>query len=87
MSIETPSEYGGSEASFTTAIIAIEELAKVDPSVSVMADVHVYPRDLKRSNFPEHSGKYNGPTIWLSATQREVFATIVPRKTRLVLSI
>jgi len=40
MSIETPHEYGGSEASFTTAIIAIEELAKVDPSVSVMADVH-----------------------------------------------
>ena len=31
MSIETPAEYGGVEASFTTAIIAIEELAKVDP--------------------------------------------------------
>jgi short/branched chain acyl-CoA dehydrogenase len=45
MSIETPHEYGGSEASFTTAIIAIEELAKVDPSVSVMADVHVCPCD------------------------------------------
>jgi alkylation response protein AidB-like acyl-CoA dehydrogenase len=41
MGIEIPSEYGGSDASFTTAIIAIEELAKVDPSVSVMADVHV----------------------------------------------
>jgi len=41
MGIEIPSEYGGAGASFTTAIIAIEELAKVDPSVSVMADVHV----------------------------------------------
>ena len=41
MAIETPAEYGGSEASFTTAIIAIEELAKVDPSISVMCDVHV----------------------------------------------
>ena len=41
MGIEIPAEYGGAHASFTTAIIAIEELAKVDPSVSVMADVHV----------------------------------------------
>jgi len=41
MAIEIPHEYGGTEASFTTAIIAIEELAKVDPSISVMADVHV----------------------------------------------
>ena len=41
MGIEIPAEYGGAQTSFTTAIIAIEELAKVDPSVSVMADVHV----------------------------------------------
>jgi short-chain 2-methylacyl-CoA dehydrogenase len=40
MGIETAGEYGGAEASFTSAIIAIEELAKVDPSVSVMCDVH-----------------------------------------------
>ncbi|KAI0765518.1 acyl-CoA oxidase [Irpex lacteus] len=40
MGIETPSDFGGSESSFTAAIIAIEELAKVDPSVSVMCDVH-----------------------------------------------
>jgi short-chain 2-methylacyl-CoA dehydrogenase len=44
MGIEIPSEYGGTHTSFTTAIIAIEELAKVDPSVSVMADVHVRRR-------------------------------------------
>jgi short-chain 2-methylacyl-CoA dehydrogenase len=43
MGIEIPSEYGGSEASFTSAILVIEELAKVDPSISVMVDVHVYP--------------------------------------------
>jgi len=41
MAIEIPEEYGGSGTSFTTAIIAIEELARVDPSISVMADVHV----------------------------------------------
>ena len=40
MSIETPQEYGGAECSFMSAIIAIEELAKVDPSVSVLCDVH-----------------------------------------------
>lgn len=40
MGIETSAELGGSEFSFTSAIIAIEELAKVDPSVSVMCDVH-----------------------------------------------
>jgi short-chain 2-methylacyl-CoA dehydrogenase len=40
MGIETSAEHGGSESSFTSAIIAIEELAKVDPSVSVMCDVH-----------------------------------------------
>ncbi|KAL0577561.1 hypothetical protein V5O48_004424 [Marasmius crinis-equi] len=40
MGIETSSAHGGSESSFTAAIIAIEELAKIDPSVSVMCDVH-----------------------------------------------
>jgi short/branched chain acyl-CoA dehydrogenase len=40
MGIETSAEHGGSESSFTSAIIAVEELAKVDPSVSVMCDVH-----------------------------------------------
>ena len=40
MGIETSSDFGGAESSFTAAVIAIEELAKVDPSVSVMCDVH-----------------------------------------------
>lgn len=40
MGIETPVEYGGAESSFTAAIIAIEELARIDPSVSVLCDVH-----------------------------------------------
>ena len=40
MGIETSTEHGGCGSSFTSAIIAIEELAKVDPSVSVMCDVH-----------------------------------------------
>ena len=40
MGIETSTDHGGAGSSFTSAIIAIEELAKVDPSVSVMCDVH-----------------------------------------------
>jgi len=40
MGIETSAAHGGSESSFISAIIAIEELAKVDPSVSVLCDVH-----------------------------------------------
>ena len=40
MAIETSPELGGAGSSFLSAIIVIEELAKVDPSVSVMCDVH-----------------------------------------------
>ncbi|KAF2277866.1 acyl-CoA dehydrogenase NM domain-like protein [Westerdykella ornata] len=40
MGIEIPEDFGGSGMNFTSAIIAIEELARVDPSVSVMCDVH-----------------------------------------------
>jgi short/branched chain acyl-CoA dehydrogenase len=40
MGVEIPEEYGGSGMPFTSAIVAIEELAKVDPSVSVLCDVH-----------------------------------------------
>ncbi|KAJ9120901.1 hypothetical protein QFC22_002836 [Naganishia vaughanmartiniae] len=40
MGIETSAEHDGSEMSFMAAIIVVEELAKVDPSISVMCDVH-----------------------------------------------
>lgn len=39
MGVEVPTEYGGSGLSFTSSIITIEELAKVDPAVSVVCDV------------------------------------------------
>ena len=39
MSIEIESEYGGTDSTFFAAMLAIEELAKVDPSVSVVCDV------------------------------------------------
>ena len=40
MGFEIPEEYGGSGMNFTSAIVGIEELARVDPSVSVLCDVH-----------------------------------------------
>lgn len=40
MGIEIPERYGGSEMNFGACIVAIEELARVDPSVSVLVDVH-----------------------------------------------
>lgn len=40
MGFEIPEEYGGAGMNFTAAIVGIEELARVDPSVSVMVDVH-----------------------------------------------
>ena len=39
MSIEVSPDYGGAGANFFSAILVIEELAKVDPSVSVFCDV------------------------------------------------
>lgn len=39
MGIEIDPEYGGSGASFFATILVVEELAKVDPSVSVLCDV------------------------------------------------
>src|SRR5437016_5913306 len=40
MAIETPEEYGGAGSTIFNAILAIEELARVDASVSVFVDVH-----------------------------------------------
>ncbi|MFZ0063902.1 MAG: acyl-CoA dehydrogenase [Pyrinomonadaceae bacterium] len=39
MGIETPEEFGGAGASFFTAIVAVEELSRVDASVGVFVDV------------------------------------------------
>lgn len=39
MGIETPEKFGGSGATFTMACLAVEELGRVDGSVSVLCDV------------------------------------------------
>jgi len=40
MAVEISEEYGGVGSSFTAALLVIEELAKADPAVSVMVDIH-----------------------------------------------
>jgi alkylation response protein AidB-like acyl-CoA dehydrogenase len=40
MGLEVDEKYGGAGASFMSAILTIEELAKVDPSISAVVDVH-----------------------------------------------
>ena len=40
MAIESPEEYGGAGSTIFNAILAIEELARVDAIVSVFVDVH-----------------------------------------------
>uniref|UniRef100_K3WZZ9 short-chain 2-methylacyl-CoA dehydrogenase n=1 Tax=Globisporangium ultimum (strain ATCC 200006 / CBS 805.95 / DAOM BR144) TaxID=431595 RepID=K3WZZ9_GLOUD len=39
LSVEIPAEYGGSEASFMSLCITIEELSKVDPVVGLLCDL------------------------------------------------
>lgn len=40
MGIEIGSEHGGSECNFLTTMLVVEELAKVDPSVAALVDIH-----------------------------------------------
>jgi alkylation response protein AidB-like acyl-CoA dehydrogenase len=39
MAIEAPLEFGGAGASFFSAVLAVEEISKVDPAVAVIVDV------------------------------------------------
>jgi alkylation response protein AidB-like acyl-CoA dehydrogenase len=39
MAIEVPERFGGAESSFFTAVLVVEELSRVDPSVGVLVDV------------------------------------------------
>jgi len=39
MGIEIPERFGGTESSFFTSVLVVEELSRVDPSVAVLVDV------------------------------------------------
>merc|ERR1712226_299041 len=40
MGIEIPTDYGGVGSSFFASILAVEEVARVDPSVAILVDIH-----------------------------------------------
>ena len=60
MGIETPEEYGGAAANFFTAILAVEELSRVDASVGVFVDVQntLVNNAFIRWGTPEQKKKY-----------------------------
>src|SRR5918992_454712 len=60
MGVETPEEHGGTGASFFMAIIGVEELSRVDPSVGVLMDVQntLVNNALIRWGSPEQKKKY-----------------------------
>ena len=60
MGIEVPTEFGGAGGSFSMAILAVEALAKVDPSVSVVCDVQntLVNNIFMRWGSPEQKKKY-----------------------------
>lgn len=66
MGIEIPTMYGGAGANFLMAILAIEELARVDPSVAVCVDV-------------QNTLVNNALVRWLTPAQQEQF---LPRLAR-----
>lgn len=60
MGIETPEEYGGAAATFFNAILAVEELSRVDASVGVLVDVQntLVNNALIRWGSPEQKQRY-----------------------------
>ena len=60
MGIEVKEEYGGQGGSFFQSILAVEELAKVDPAISVVVDVQntLVTNALERWAAPEQKRKY-----------------------------
>ncbi|HEY0729293.1 MAG TPA: acyl-CoA dehydrogenase [Pyrinomonadaceae bacterium] len=60
MGIETPEEYGGAGATFFSAILAVEELSRVDASVGVFVDVQntLVNNAFIRWGTPEQKQKY-----------------------------
>ena len=60
MGIEVPTEFGGSGASFFSAILAVEEISAVDPAVGVMVDV-------------QNTLTVNALLRWANAEQKQQF--------------
>uniref|UniRef100_A0A8R1DVB6 Short/branched chain specific acyl-CoA dehydrogenase, mitochondrial n=1 Tax=Caenorhabditis japonica TaxID=281687 RepID=A0A8R1DVB6_CAEJA len=68
MGMEVPEKYGGPGYSFFDTILVVEELAKVDPSVSAMVDVHntLFIPPVVELGTEEQKQKYLPPTVTTS---------------------
>jgi alkylation response protein AidB-like acyl-CoA dehydrogenase len=62
MAIDIPDEYGGQGGSFFQSVLAIEELARVDPGASVIVDV-------------QNTLVNNAVTRWATADQKQRYLT------------
>ncbi|KAF9420702.1 hypothetical protein BGZ76_004061 [Entomortierella beljakovae] len=89
MGIETSSKYNGSESSFMSAILTIEELAKVDPSISVLCDVQAGSGSdafALQTRAVKDGDDYilNGSKMWITNSGEAeiflVFANVAPEK-------
>jgi alkylation response protein AidB-like acyl-CoA dehydrogenase len=93
MGIETSAEHGGAESSFTTAIVTIEELARIDPSVSVLCDVHntLVNTIFRTYGNPEQQAKYlpllAGSKVLLLAASQVLASPYAKSSARLLLSV
>jgi alkylation response protein AidB-like acyl-CoA dehydrogenase len=60
MGVEIPEEYGGTGSSFFNAILAVQALARVDPSVAVLVDVQntLVENALLRWGTPQQKARY-----------------------------
>jgi short/branched chain acyl-CoA dehydrogenase len=60
MGVEVPERFGGPELSFTDSIIIIEEIAKVDPAVAALVDIHntLVNRSIMKFGTEEQREKY-----------------------------
>jgi alkylation response protein AidB-like acyl-CoA dehydrogenase len=60
MGIEVETEYGGSGLSFFATVLAVEEVSKVDPSVSVCVDIQntLVNALIREFGTPEQKKKY-----------------------------
>ncbi len=67
MNIEIPQKYGGYGGNFINTIIAIEEIAKIDPSVAVFVDV-------------QNSLFNNAIMRWGTEEQKEIYLPVLARE-------
>jgi alkylation response protein AidB-like acyl-CoA dehydrogenase len=67
MAVDVPEEYGGQGGTFFQSILAIEELARVDPSASVIVDVQntLFSNAIQRWATEEQKGR------WLPRVSRD----------------